>query len=329
MSLPIQVRRLPHGANLPLPTYATAGRSWDGPARRRRCAGCGGSAGPRADSDRPRRRPAARPRAADPPALGSRACATASCCPTAQARSTRTTEARCRSSCSTWAMRAVRGGARHADRAGRAGPRHPRRLGGGRRPGRHQRGAPAGLAAPDSEVNDPCQLRLDPMPWFCCHTTARSRATTGSRFSCLTSWSSACATRASSCSLLNPCPKAIPTRSQTGSATTVLDAFLAADPYARVACETLVTTNRVVLAGETRGPDTITPEHLEAPGAHGHPRYRLRPGRLFLARRPRSSATCTPSPPTSPRASTPRATRTRARATRASCSAMPAARRRN
>ncbi|MBS0562378.1 MAG: methionine adenosyltransferase [Proteobacteria bacterium] len=43
---------------------------------------------------------------------------------------------------------------------------------------------------------------------------------------------------------------------------TVLDAFLAADPYARVACETLVTTNRVVLAGETRGPDTITPELL-------------------------------------------------------------------
>ena len=43
---------------------------------------------------------------------------------------------------------------------------------------------------------------------------------------------------------------------------TVLDTFLAADPYARVACETLVTTNRVVLAGETRGPDTITPELL-------------------------------------------------------------------
>src|SRR4051794_19872710 len=43
---------------------------------------------------------------------------------------------------------------------------------------------------------------------------------------------------------------------------TVLDAFLAADPYARVACETLVTTNRVVLAGETRGPATITPELL-------------------------------------------------------------------
>ena len=43
---------------------------------------------------------------------------------------------------------------------------------------------------------------------------------------------------------------------------TVLDAFLAADPYARVACETLVTTNRVVLAGETRGPESVTPELL-------------------------------------------------------------------
>src|SRR3954447_25949106 len=35
---------------------------------------------------------------------------------------------------------------------------------------------------------------------------------------------------------------------------TVIDAFLAADPYARVACETLVTTNRIILAGEVRGP---------------------------------------------------------------------------
>ena len=43
---------------------------------------------------------------------------------------------------------------------------------------------------------------------------------------------------------------------------TVLDAFLGADPYSRVACETLVTTNRVVLAGETRGPATVTPELL-------------------------------------------------------------------
>ena len=43
---------------------------------------------------------------------------------------------------------------------------------------------------------------------------------------------------------------------------TVLDAFLTADPYSRVACETLVTTNRVVLGGEVRGPETVTPELL-------------------------------------------------------------------
>jgi len=34
----------------------------------------------------------------------------------------------------------------------------------------------------------------------------------------------------------------------------VVDTFLAADPEARVACETLATTNRIVLAGEVRGP---------------------------------------------------------------------------
>jgi len=43
---------------------------------------------------------------------------------------------------------------------------------------------------------------------------------------------------------------------------TVLDTFLEADPYSRVACETLVTTNRIVLAGEVRGPSNITPELL-------------------------------------------------------------------
>ena len=43
---------------------------------------------------------------------------------------------------------------------------------------------------------------------------------------------------------------------------TVVDAFLGADPYARVACETLVTTNRIVLAGEVRGPEGII-ESLE------------------------------------------------------------------
>ena len=33
---------------------------------------------------------------------------------------------------------------------------------------------------------------------------------------------------------------------------TVVDAFLGVDPYARVACETLATTNRIVIAGEVR-----------------------------------------------------------------------------
>ena len=43
----------------------------------------------------------------------------------------------------------------------------------------------------------------------------------------------------------------------------VVDAFLAADPYARVACETMVTTNRIILAGEVRGPDGVV-DSLEA-----------------------------------------------------------------
>jgi S-adenosylmethionine synthetase len=43
---------------------------------------------------------------------------------------------------------------------------------------------------------------------------------------------------------------------------TVLDAFLTADPYSRVGCETLVTTNRIILAGEVRGPAGVL-ESLE------------------------------------------------------------------
>ena len=34
----------------------------------------------------------------------------------------------------------------------------------------------------------------------------------------------------------------------------VVDSYLSRDPFSRVACETLATTNKVVLAGETRGP---------------------------------------------------------------------------
>ncbi|HUA50648.1 MAG TPA: methionine adenosyltransferase [Candidatus Sulfotelmatobacter sp.] len=48
----------------------------------------------------------------------------------------------------------------------------------------------------------------------------------------------------------------------------VVDTFLAADPHARVACETLCTTNQVVLAGEVRGPDSVTKEKLEEVARH-------------------------------------------------------------
>jgi len=42
----------------------------------------------------------------------------------------------------------------------------------------------------------------------------------------------------------------------------VVDAYLAQMPDARVACETLATTNRIVIAGETRGPDTLTNDYI-------------------------------------------------------------------
>ncbi len=38
----------------------------------------------------------------------------------------------------------------------------------------------------------------------------------------------------------------------------VVDTYLSNDPYSRVACETLTTTNKVVLAGEVRGPEIKT-----------------------------------------------------------------------
>lgn len=43
----------------------------------------------------------------------------------------------------------------------------------------------------------------------------------------------------------------------------ILDMFLAEDPEARVAVETLTTTNRVIVAGETRGGENVTPERIE------------------------------------------------------------------
>ena len=44
---------------------------------------------------------------------------------------------------------------------------------------------------------------------------------------------------------------------------TIVDAYLSTMPEARVACETLATTNRVVIAGEVRGPASITPAMIE------------------------------------------------------------------
>ncbi len=43
----------------------------------------------------------------------------------------------------------------------------------------------------------------------------------------------------------------------------VVDTYLSKDPQSRVACETLTTTNKVVLAGEVRGPETNKDELIE------------------------------------------------------------------
>jgi S-adenosylmethionine synthetase len=43
----------------------------------------------------------------------------------------------------------------------------------------------------------------------------------------------------------------------------VVDLYLAAYPQSRVGVETMVTTNRIILAGEVRGPESVTPELIE------------------------------------------------------------------
>ncbi len=57
---------------------------------------------------------------------------------------------------------------------------------------------------------------------------------------------------------------------------TVVDLFLAKDPYARVACETLTTTNRVVLAGEIRGQGIMDAAGAWAPGVQDEIEARVR-----------------------------------------------------
>ena len=44
----------------------------------------------------------------------------------------------------------------------------------------------------------------------------------------------------------------------------IVDAYLQADKVSRVAVETLTTTNRIVIAGETRGPESIDAGHIES-----------------------------------------------------------------
>lgn len=48
----------------------------------------------------------------------------------------------------------------------------------------------------------------------------------------------------------------------------VVDAFLAADPYSRVAVETMTTTNLIVLAGEVRGPASVNAALMEDIARH-------------------------------------------------------------
>ncbi len=48
----------------------------------------------------------------------------------------------------------------------------------------------------------------------------------------------------------------------------VVDLFLTADPQSRVAVETLTTTNRIVIAGEVRGPASITAARIEEAARH-------------------------------------------------------------
>ena len=43
----------------------------------------------------------------------------------------------------------------------------------------------------------------------------------------------------------------------------VVDTYISKDPYSRVACETLATTNMVILAGETRGPEIKKDDLIE------------------------------------------------------------------
>ena len=116
----------------------------------------------------------------------------------------------------------------------------------------------------------------------------------------------------------------------------VVDLFLSKDPEARVACETLTTTQLVVLAGEVRGKGMIDTDGNWEPGAQEEIEAAVRATVKRIGyeqdgfhwqnlrfRQPPAPAVGA----TSRRASMPAATRTKAPATRASCSATRPTRR--
>ena len=58
----------------------------------------------------------------------------------------------------------------------------------------------------------------------------------------------------------------------------VVDLYISKDPFSRVACETLTTTNKVILAGETRGPKFHKDDLIQK--VRVHKRYWIRPRRF-------------------------------------------------
>ena len=108
-------------------------------------------------------------------------------------------------------------------------------------------------------------------------------------------------------------PRAIPDKIADQISDAVLDAALANDPKSRVACETLITTGLVVVAGEMTTDDV---HRHPAPRARDGEGHRLHARQVRLRRRDlrRRSSRSTSSRPTSRRAST---TPTRCSTTRA------------
>ena len=111
----------------------------------------------------------------------------------------------------------------------------------------------------------------------------------------------------------------------------IVDLFLGKDPQARIACETLTTTNTVVIAGEIRGKGIMDTDGQWAPGVQDEIEQAVRATVKRIGYEQsgfHSPTSFTRSRRTSRWASTRAATRTRARAIRASCSATPPTRRR-